>query len=196
MKLINKCNIVSICKIVLGNIFITVAYAFITVPNEIINGGVTSFSLVLQSLSGINISIIVNVLTIILLVVCLIFLGKDYFLKSILSSLCYMTFFNIFYSLPISLNINRYVGVVIAAVLVGIGYYLCISAKSSTVGFDVIALILNKKNNKINIAVSMRYINIGIILLGLSSYNALSIILGIVFTLIQSIVLKKLLKYM
>lgn len=37
---------------------------------------------------------------------------------------------------------------VIAGVLVGIGYYFCISAKSTAVGFDVIALILNKKIRK------------------------------------------------
>lgn len=36
-----------ILTIFLGNLLITGAYAFITVPNAIINGGVTSFSMVL-----------------------------------------------------------------------------------------------------------------------------------------------------
>lgn len=74
-------------KIVLGNIFITLAYAFITVPNEIINGGVTSFSLILEAVYSIDIRVIV---TIILLLICLIFLGKEYFYKSIISSICYI----------------------------------------------------------------------------------------------------------
>lgn len=194
MKYINLSNTTDILKIIVGNILITAAYAFITVPNEIINGGVTSFSLVLEVLSGVNIGIIVNIITIILLIVCLIFLGKEYFIKSILSSLCYMGFFNMFYNLPIEISINKYIGLVVAGILVGIGYYMCIWAKSSTVGFDIIALILNKKNEKINIAIAMRYINIVIILLGVFSYGIIAIILGVVFTLIQSTVLKLLLE--
>lgn len=39
-----------------GNILITGAYAFITVPNKIVNGGVTSFSMVLEEFSSIPIN--------------------------------------------------------------------------------------------------------------------------------------------
>ena len=35
-------------SIILGNLLITGAYAFITVPNKIVNGGVTSFSMILE----------------------------------------------------------------------------------------------------------------------------------------------------
>ncbi|MBS6007469.1 MAG: YitT family protein [Clostridium baratii] len=180
-------------KIVLGNIFITLAYAFITVPNEIINGGVTSFSLILEAVFSIDIRVIVNIVTIILLLICLIFLGKEYFYKSIISSICYVIFFNFFYSLSINININVYIGAVIAAIMVGIGYYFCIIAKSTTVSFDIVAIILNKNNKKFDIDISMRYINIVIILLGLLNYGVESIILGIIFTIIQSYVLKYLL---
>lgn len=186
-------NIKSILRIVLGNILITMAYAFITVPNEIVNGGVTSFSLLLQDFINVDIGIIVNVITVLLLVICFIFLGKEFFFKSILSSICYMAFFNVFNSLGVDLKINIYIGIILAAVLVAMGYYLCISAKSTAVGFDIIAIILNKKNNKINIAVAMRYINIVIIALGFMNYGYLSILLGIIFTIIQSSVLKYLL---
>lgn len=182
-----------ILKIILGNIFITLAYAFITVPNEIINGGVTSFSLILEGVFSIDIRVIVNIVTVALLFICLIFLGKEYFYKSIISSICYVIFFNFLYSLPINININIYLGAVIAAIMVGIGYYLCITAKSTTVSFDIVAIILNKKNRKFDIAISMRYINITIILLGLLNYGVEAIILGIIFTIIQSYILKYLL---
>lgn len=56
-----------IISIILGNILITGTYAFITVPNEIINGGITSFSMILEKLSRIDISIFVNLTTILLL---------------------------------------------------------------------------------------------------------------------------------
>lgn len=182
-----------IIKIILGNILISIAYAFITVPNEIVNGGITSFSLILENIIGIDIRIIVNIITILLLVTCLLFLGKEYFFKSILSSICYIGFFNLFYSFSIVIELNKIILMIIAAVTVALGYYLCLDAKSTTVGFDVLALVLNKKNNKIDIAIAMRYINLFVILLGLLNYGVEAIILGIAFTLLQTQSLKYLL---
>ena len=83
---------------------------------------------------------------------------------------------------------------ILAAILVGIGYYLCISAGSSTVGFDVLALVLHKRYEKLDVAITMRYINIGVILLGFASYGGISILIGIGFTILQTQVLKLLLQ--
>ncbi len=183
-----------ILKIILGNILISFAYAFLTVPQKIINGGVTSSALILHCVFGTNLGITTNILTVILLLVCLIFLGKEYFAKSILSSICYMLFFNLFYSLPLVINVNIVVVVIISSILVALGYYLCISSNSSTVGFDVIALILNKKNPKINIGVALRYINIVVLLFGFLAFGYTSIIKGFAFTILYSSILKILLK--
>lgn len=119
MKLsVTRQSIARCLKIILGNFLITGAYAFITVPNEIVNGGVTSFSMILGS----------------------------------------------------------------------------ISSESTAVGFDVIALILNKKNPKINIALTMYLINTCVLLFGLLSYGITSVLTGIGFTALQSLTLNGLLK--
>ena len=70
-------------------------------------------------------------------------------------------------------------GMVVAGTIVGFGYYFCISAKSTAVGFDVVALILNKKNPKINITLSMYLINMCVLLFGLFTYGMLSVLTGI-----------------
>ena len=62
-----------ILTIILGNLLITGAYAFITVPGKIINGGVTSFSMVLGQVCRIDLSLFVNLLTLFLLLLCLIY---------------------------------------------------------------------------------------------------------------------------
>ena len=54
-------------RIFLGNILLTGAYAFITVPKIILNGGVTSFSLVLQEWTGMDVAILVDILSVLLL---------------------------------------------------------------------------------------------------------------------------------
>ncbi|WP_244923473.1 YitT family protein [Peribacillus butanolivorans] len=180
-------------KIIVGNISMTFAYAYLIVPNEIINGGVTSSALLLNALSGYNIAMLANFVTGLLLIICLVFLGKEYFFKSIVSSLSYMLFFNLFYSLNISIDVNIIVVIIISSILIALGYYLCISANASTVGFDVIALILHHKNKKIDIAATIRIINLIVLLLGLLVYGYTSIIKGVAFTLIFSSLLKKML---
>ncbi|RRN67273.1 membrane protein [Peribacillus simplex] len=180
-------------KIIAGNISMTFAYAFFIVPNEIINGGVTSSALLLHALSGYNIAMLANLVTGLLLIICLVFLGKEYFFKSIVSSLSYMLFFNFFYSLNIDFDVNIVLVILISSILIAIGYYLCITANASTVGFDVIALILHHKNEKIDIAATIRIINLIVLILGLLVYGYTSIVKGIAFTLFFSFLLKKML---
>lgn len=186
---------ISILKIVVGNLLITFSYAFITVPNGIVNGGVTSFSMILSSVTDLGISFYTNCITILLLVLCSFFLGKSYLAKSIVSSACYMLFFSFFNGIDFGFaSIPMIISVLIAGLLVGIGYFLCLSAESSTVGFDVIALILHNKNNKIKVSKAMRYINLFVILLGLFSYGLLAVIYGVIFTYIQTTVVHLLLE--
>lgn len=186
---------ISILKIVVGNLLITFSYAFITVPNGIVNGGVTSFSMILSSVTDLGISFYTNCITILLLVLCLFFLEKSYLAKSIVSSACYMLFFSFFNGIGFGFaSIPMIISVLIAGLLVGIGYFLCLSAESSTVGFDVIALILHNKNNKIKVSKAMRYINLFVILLGLFSYGLLAVIYGVIFTYIQTTVVHLLLE--
>ncbi|PAL11861.1 YitT family protein [Peribacillus simplex] len=180
-------------KIIAGNISMTFAYAYLIVPNEIINGGVTSSALLLNALLGYNIAMLANLVTGLLLIICLVFLGKEYFFKSIVSSLSYMVFFNFFYSLNIQYDMNIVLVIFISSILIAIGYYLCITANASTVGFDVIALILHHKNEKIDIAATIRIINLIVLILGLMVYGYASIVKGIAFTLIFSYLLKKML---
>lgn len=84
-------------RIFIGNILLTGAYAFITVPKIILNGGVTSFSLVLEAWTPWSVALWVDVLTILLIIISYIFLGKSYFVGALFSSVCYMVLFNVFH---------------------------------------------------------------------------------------------------
>lgn len=180
--------------ILIGNIFLGIAYSKWMVPNEIINGGVTSISMILNKISSMPLLYLTNGLTFILLIICYIFLGKDNFTKSIFSSLFYSASFSLFYSLPFSLHINLVVDLVLASIFIGIGYYCCIIANSSTVGVDVVALIMHKRNNKLNIANMITKINFIVLFIGLIVYGIKSVIVGMIFTFIYSRILNKLLK--
>lgn len=131
--------------ILIGNIFLGIACSKWMVPNEIINGGVTTISMILNKMLSVPLLYLTNGLTLLLLIICYIFLGKDNFSKSIFSSVFYSMSFSLFYSLPFSLHVNVVLDLILAAIFIGIGYYYCSIVNASTVGVDVIALIIHKK---------------------------------------------------
>lgn len=174
-------------KITVGNIFICFAYAFICVPNEILNGGVTSFSMVLAKLLHIDISICSTILIISLLIFCYFFLGVNFFKGTLYSGLCYILFFDLFTYTKIALLMPAYISVPISAIMVGIGYGLCLNAESTTVGFDTIAIYLHKKYTKFSVGTWMFIINVLVLCMSMVVYGLWAIVLGIVFSKIQTV---------
>ena len=119
---------------------------------------------------------------------------KKFFTGTVFSCFCYLILFSVLHGLGYAILVHPVIGMVLAGFLVGTGYYFCISSESTAVGFDVIALILNKKNPKINIALTMYLINTCVLLFGLLSYGITSVLTGIGFTALQSLTLNCLLK--
>lgn len=182
---------VPLLKILAGNCVMGLAYAKWMVPNKIINGGVTSLSLVMSKLSRFSLVAWTNGITLALLFCCLIFLGKGNFFKFLFSSVTYLFFFNLFYDLPFSLHTWVALDLMLACCAIAFGYYCCISSNSSTVGVDVIALILHHRNPKRKIAPMIRNLNFCILILGLLTYGIPSVLLGVLFSFVYSWMLKK-----
>ncbi len=181
-----KENLKSMAIIALGNLLLTSAYAFLTVPNNIINGGVTSTSLLLSHYLNIDIGYISSVITIFLLLFGRVALGKDFFYRSLFSSVCYMVFFNFLHFTGISFFFHPLIIVLFAGIFVGVGHYLCLREDSSTVGYDVFALFIHKKNKKLDTAIVLRIIGICVLIVGVATFGIKSVIYGIIFTIIQT----------
>lgn len=187
-------------RIFLGNILLTGAYAFITVPKIILNGGVTSFSLVLEAWTGIDVAILVDILSVLLIIISYIFLGKTYFVGALFSSICYMGLFNVFHWTGWELPFPELFGTPVlatpvAALLVAAGYYFCIASQATAVSFDTIALILNKHNARFEIATTMMVINIVVLLSGAATYSISAVLCGLIFTFLQAQFLKVFLRF-
>lgn len=184
-------------NIIGGVALVSGAYAFITVPMTIVNGGVTSFSLILGTLTGIEMAIFVNAITILFFILCGLFLGRDYMLGSLLSCFCYMGFFTCFRAFSLHTGIAWQsmmpLAVVVAAVIVGVGYGFCISAQSTILGFDTVALILNRYEPRLSVATTMAVINCAVVLAGFIVFSWREVVAGIAFSLIQARVLAKML---
>lgn len=176
----------SVVIITLGNILLTGAYAFLTVPNNMIDGGVTSTSLIIAHLLDVDITYITTTIAILLLLFSLAFLGKQFFFKTAYSCLCYIIFFDLFHLTNIVLNMPPILCIVLAGFLVGIGHYLCLSQNSSVMGYDVIALFIHKNNEKWDFAIVLRIICIMVLIIGVYVFGLLAVVYGIIFIIIQT----------
>lgn len=184
----------AILKIILGNILLGFAYAKWMVPHAIINGGVTSLSLVISKILIVDVAYLTNIITVLLLIVCWLFLGRERLLKSIVSSVSYLFFFTFFHQWTFSAVINLPIDFFSASVLIAGGYYFCLSAGSSTVGMDVVALIIHQKRPTISLAKVIRWLNYTVLILGFITYGWQSIVIGILFSFIYSWLLERFLQ--
>ena len=200
--------------IALGLTILNFAYVMVTVPHGIINGGVTSFSMILSRLPVTDILPVnawVTIVTALLALLCCIFLGRDIFVASLYSCVVGVAAFN-FFTLVIPgrvietmvrighmgenpvIPIGMAAELVAAAIVVGAGYYFCLSNDSTAVGMDTIALILHKRNEKIPIAYALYAINILVLLLGLYAYGLRCVLMGIAFAGVQALTLNTMLR--
>lgn len=181
-----KNHVKDVSMILFGNIVMAFAYASWMVPNKIINGGVTSLSQIISKFSNFDIPMVNNFLLFGLLVLTLIFLGKEIFIKSIISSVSYSVFFTLFFHMKLSLQLNPIIDMLISTIFISFGYFACISSNASTVGVDVFALIINKYFPKMKIAVLIKIFNILILAIGFFTFGFYSVLLGIVFAEVYS----------
>ncbi len=176
----------SVLLITLGNLLLTGAYAFLTVPNNMIDGGITSTSLIIAHFLKIDITYITTAIAIFLLLFSLAVLGKHFFLKTCYSCTCYIVFFDWFHLASFPIVIPPIICIVLAGFLVGLGHYLCLSQKSSVIGYDIIALFIHKINEKWDFSVILRTIGIIVLIVGLYVFGLTAVLYGLIFIIIET----------
>lgn len=181
-----KRHILDVLVIIIGNIVMSFGYAKLMVPHNIINGGVTSLAMIVQhfwqiSLDKINILLLAS-----LLLLVLFFLGKELLVKSLISSCVYAFCFSYFINLNLTINLPAFWSMGIASILISFGYFCCLSANSSTVGMDVLALIIHQRWPQISLDKAIRTLNLLILLAGFFIYGIIAIVLGIIFSYLYS----------
>lgn len=172
--------------ILIGNAAMGLGYAKWMVPNKIINGGVTSLSQIVNHYYPISIPMANNLWLLFLLVLTLVFLGREVFIKSILSSAVYSISFTACFAWQVKLTTFPLLDLLIASLLIAFGYFACLSSHSSTVGVDVFALIIKKYRPETNLSKTIRLFNYGVLLVGLIAFGFWSVAYGLLFTFIYS----------
>lgn len=178
--------------VLLGNIILALAVAGFALPHNMIMGGATGIGITVSHYTGIDISVLILVLNVLLFGLGAVFLGKKFALTTIISSVSYPIFLSMFRAIPVigNLTTNRLLASIYAGLLLGLGIGIVIKMGASTGGTDIIALILNKQFH-FPLAVCMYAVDFLVLLSQIAFSDTEGILYGILLTLLSSIVLNR-----
>ena len=135
------------CSLVIGILLISIAFNLFLLPNDIVFGGVSGFSIITKKLFRIDPSIVIFVGSFLLLIVSYFSLGKEKTKASILGSLLFPIL------VEITENISHFItfaenetllAALFGGILYGLGAGLVFKAGFTTGGTDIINQIISK----------------------------------------------------
>ena len=133
--------------IVSGNALLAFLVAAFVIPHDIIMGGTTGIGIVMSKLiPQIDVPTFVLILNILMLLLGLIVLGKAFVMTTIVSSIIYPLFLELFQRIPgiDGMTSNPLTAAIFAGCLLGVSLGLVMRVGSSTGGSDIINLVLAK----------------------------------------------------
>lgn len=169
-KIFKQTFISKFFAVLIGCLFVTISFVLVLRPNHMISGGVNGISVLIESVTGIRLSLLVLVLNLPLLIIGLIMLSKEFIFFTILSTL--FTTFYVYVLTGIfphdfAITKDPFLACVIGGILSGVGNGITFRYGTSTGGFDIIGAIAKKYYN-INIGTGLLALNGAVI--GASAY--------------------------
>lgn len=186
----------NILMILLGNSTMALGIVMFILPNQLMTGGTTGLSLIVEHYFHLPISIFVLIFNCIMFILGGLILGIDFALTTLLSTFFYPVILGFFQRFPVlgTFTDDRLLASIFAGLLIGFSLGVVIRAGASTGGMDIPPLILNKK---FGLPVSvMLYTFDFLILLGQMLFSDKEVILyGILLVMTYTIVLDKILVF-
>ena len=132
--------------IVLGNLAIAIGVSFFILPSNILSGGVAGIAVALEPVFHIEPRLVINGLTIGLYILGAVLLGKQFALKTFVSTIVYPLFINVLgiWFADVRITSNPLLASIYGGIFVGTGIGLVYRVGGSTGGMDIPPLIINK----------------------------------------------------
>lgn len=137
-----------------GLFLYVLGWTLFLVPNNLVGGGVTGISSIVQYATGIKMGYTYFVLNGVLLLMAFLIMGSGCGIKNIYAIVVAAVLMNVMQGLipqeivdALAIQNGKLMSTIMGAILVGIGIGMSISAGGSTGGTDIVALIANKFYN-------------------------------------------------
>lgn len=184
----------SLLLVILGNLLYALTVRLFLLPADLMTGGTTGIALAVNHAFGIPVSYFVLVFNIVMLLIGLAVLGKQFAVTTVISTFAYPVFLEILERMlgDLVLTEDPWLCTVFSGLGIGLALGLVIRAGASTGGMDIPPLVLN---HYFRIPVSAGlYVFDFVILLMQAVYNPPEKVLyGIILMLVYTFVLDKLL---
>lgn len=177
-----------------GNAVLALAVSMFILPYDILSGGVAGIAVALQPLIPLPVTLMVNILVVGLFVIGACFLGKDFAMKTILSSLIYPVFLTFFSGRVPVLDLDPILASLYGGLLGGMGVGMALRTGASTGGMDIPPLIVHKLTH-IEIAKLVLVTDALTVLLGAFTYGLEAVLVGFVSVWASSIAIDKVLMF-
>lgn len=142
-----KITLKEILVMLAGMFLMSAAVYYIMMPNDLVLGSLSGLVLVLVNFIPVKVSTLTLILNVVLLIVGYVFVGKEFGLKTVLTSLMlpmYLRIFEIITPNAESPSGNIVIDLACFMVVISLGQALLFNMNASSGGVDVIAKLLNK----------------------------------------------------
>ena len=156
-KMIKEIN--SYLAIIAGALMASFSVACILLPNDAIDYGTAGIAIIINRLTGINLSwCVVGVITP-FIIAAFIFMDKRFCIKAIIGSLVYSFGLSWFEEIPFELNTEHFIAVAFGGAILGLGLALILRNGGCIAGSEILAnIIVEKISDKTGRNYSMTYI--------------------------------------
>lgn len=187
--------ILDILVILIGNLCIALAVAFFVIPNKLLVGGTAGIAVALNAFWAVPEEVVINVLVYSLFIAGAFVLGREFFFKTITSTLVYPVLLalasDLYKIIPIEyITMDTLTSIICAGVLVGFGIGIVYRRNASTGGMDIIPLIINKYTG-IPLHILLMAVDCFTVLLGVIAYGLQAAIYGVISVAICSFIIDK-----
>ena len=180
--------------VVAGNAVLALAVSMFILPYDILSGGVAGIAVALQPLIPLPVTLMVNLLVVGLFILGACFLGKEFAMKTILSSLIYPVFLTFFSGRVPVLDLDPILASLYGGLLGGMGVGMALRTGASTGGMDIPPLIVHKLTH-IEIAKLALITDALTVLLGAFTYGLEAVLIGFVSVWASSVAIDKVLMF-
>ncbi len=165
-------------EMILGNALTAAAFGLFIIPHHFASAGVTGVASVVSGYTPLSLSQMVFVINMLFLLLGFVYIGKQFTVKTILSSVLFPVMLQGFTcqgSCPVD---SPMMSILIAGILLGTGSGLLIHSGGSSGGFSILSMLLQKKWG-VPVAVTLNITDAAIIMVQASRQPVIGTLCGI-----------------
>ncbi len=183
-------TIKSYVLLAIGNFLLAISVVFFFIPNNVLSGGVAGLAIALFPFFNIEVELMINIIIVVTFILGTIFLGKNFAIKTIASSIMYPVFITLLNSINFQPQIEPMIAALYGGAIAGLGLGVTFATGASTGGMDVPPLILNKFTG-IRVSIWVMIVDALTIMLGMASYSINQVLIGFLSIFAASYVIDK-----